>query len=144
MNTSAATFPVPASIGHLPKRTDTVIASVLAAFLDGEKLTSLDCVYLHSTTRLAAVVFDIESKYGWTISRVERTVPTNDGRLSTITVYFLLPAIIQQAITQGAMPWVSQVKANRAKLYLQVKPKRPKAAKAPQGVRDPRQMDLWE
>lgn len=102
--------------GRLPARLDTVIAEILSRMLEGERLTGMEGVYAASTTRLAAVIHDLEKNHAWTVERDEIANGCNDGRTTTITRYWLDSQAIEQARGAGAGDWCAQVKAARAAL----------------------------
>ncbi|MCU0924725.1 MAG: hypothetical protein MUF44_01440 [Hydrogenophaga sp.] len=102
--------------GRLPTRLETVIADVLSQLLEGKRLTGMDGVYAASTTRLAAVVHDLEQTHAWTVERDEIANGCNDGRTTTITRYWLDSGAIKTARNAGADDWCAQVKAARAAL----------------------------
>lgn len=135
--------------GSFPARIDTVRAATLAALLNGERLTGLDSVYQHSTTRLSAVICDaIEKKYNWPVNHTDLTVSTSDGRQVTVTEYWLAPATIALAFELGGRQWAKEVKAARATLkkYAAMCPASlPKnsARRPPMRASDPRQLNLW-
>jgi hypothetical protein len=99
------------SSGVLPTRVNTVTASFLAALLEGNTLTGMEAVFRQSTTRAAAWVFYLESKYGWTIERREVADGTNDGRISWVTRYWLSGESIEAAFAAGAREWIDRVQA---------------------------------
>jgi hypothetical protein len=132
--------------GTYPKRTDTVIADVLYRFLIGERLTVMDSVHSSSTTRLPARVLDLADRYGWFICREDKATGCADGRVSTVSVYWLLQSTIADANKKGAAAWCADVRAARMK-------RRTKAAEAKRNAdainaarmkrRDDRQADLF-
>jgi hypothetical protein len=99
----------PNFIGKFPSKRNTVTASVLRDFCCGKQLTSLDTVYESSTTRLAAVVHSLEKNHGWIIQRVDISAPTDDGRVATVTNYFLSRADVVAAFENGARQFCEQV-----------------------------------
>ena len=101
--------------GTFPTRKNTVTAEVLALLLMGENLTGMEAVYKCSTTRLAATVHYLEEKYNWTIDRVNVDVGTNDGRVTTVKVYYLRRASIRRAFDTGALQFCQAVEIARAK-----------------------------
>jgi hypothetical protein len=104
------------SSGSLPKRQDTVCADVLCRTLNGQVLTGMEAVFAASTTRLAAHIGYLETKYGWRFERGDKVVGSNDGRIPTITTYWLAPDAIEHAKQRDAAAWCSGVKvARRAK-----------------------------
>ena len=58
--------------GTLPARLATVTAEVLCKFLADERMASLEAVHDASTTRLAAVVGYLQSRYGNSAQRRHR------------------------------------------------------------------------
>ena len=109
---SSAKFTAP---GRLPVRLGTVVAEVLARLLNHESLTSLDAVFDASTTRLAAVVFYLESDYRWTIERRDIAAGCKDGRVAWVTEYRLDPLTIEAAMA-AAGKWCADVRRARAAL----------------------------
>jgi len=105
----------PATIGAFPTRRNTVTAEVLALLISGENLTGLDAVYRCNTTRLAATINYLGDKYNWTIARVSIDTGTNDGRITTVTVYYLDRAVIRKAFDAGALEFCRSVTVARAK-----------------------------
>lgn len=135
-------------IGTLPKRQYTVRAAVLAALLEGNELTGMESVFAQSTTRLAAVIYALESEYGWHIVRRDLVVATKDGRTASIVAYRLLPETIEQALVMGARAWIDEVKVVRAKLKQHAFKRKLDATKANAvgnhlHKQDPRQQSLW-
>lgn len=134
--------------GTLPHRRNTVTAAVLAGLLESNTLTGMDSVFKQSTTRLGAVIHRLERDYGWRIERRDMATGTNDGRIASISAYWLPQATIAQAFEAGARDWVESVKVARA-----ARRKESEKCKA-QAVRlnasrkfckpqDPRQNSLW-
>jgi hypothetical protein len=95
--------------GRFPSKLNTVTASVLRDLCLRKQTTSLDQVYESSTTRLAATVYSLELNHGWTIQRVDISAPTSDGRVATVTSYFLSPADVRAAFDNGAREFCEQV-----------------------------------
>lgn len=131
--------------GTLPARRNTVTSSILAALLESSALTGMDSVFKQSTTRLGAVIHRLERDYGWYIERRDIATGTNDGRIATISAYWLPQATIAKAFEAGARSWVDSVKAARAERRKEsgkckAQAVRMNAARKPQ---DPRQSDLW-
>jgi hypothetical protein len=102
--------------GSLPIRQNTVTADVLARLLAHERLTGLDAVTDSSTTRLAAVVEYLAKRYNWTICRYDKVTGCNDGRVTTVSVYYLLSGVIELAAAAGSAGWCVEVRAARLKL----------------------------
>jgi hypothetical protein len=136
------------TVGELPKRSDTVRSAALAAMLESSCLTGMDSVFAHSTTRLSAVVYALENRYGWTIQRHDVAVDTADGRVAWVTTYWLPQETIARAFEMGFREWIESVKAARAKRRKQASKKK-MAAVQTSAVRnqlrkqDPRQGALW-
>lgn len=120
-------------VGSLPQRHDTVRAAILAALLESNELTGMESVFAQSTTRLSAVIYALETEYGWNIARRDLVVATKDGRTASIVAYRLLPATIERALAMGARAWIDEVKVVRAKLKQH----------AFERKQDPRQQSLW-
>jgi hypothetical protein len=101
--------------GALLARRNTVIADVLARFLAGERLTGLDSVTDSSTTRLASVVHEL-GKHGWTIKRDNLAAGCRDGRVATVSEYWLCPDQWAAALAAGAGAWREEVRDARRAL----------------------------
>ena len=129
--------------GRLLKRVNTVRASVLASLLQGDALTGLESVFKESTTRLGAAIFALDETHGWTIERRDVVVGTSDGRIATITTYWLPQSTIKQAFEAGAGEWISNVKAARAERRKLAGQCKRNAAQINARRFDPRQSDMW-
>ena len=134
--------------GTLPKRLDTVTAAVLAGLLESNTLTGMDSVFKQSTTRLGAVIHRLERDYGWRIDRRDIATGTNDGRIASISAYWLPQAAIAQAFEMGARAWIDSVKAARTERRKQsdkckADAARLNAARKHFKTQDPRQESLW-
>jgi hypothetical protein len=102
--------------GRLPDRLNTARADLLRRLLEGERVTGMDAVFRCSTTRLSAVIFDLENTYGWYVLRDDHVVGCKDGRTATIARYWLDSEAIERARAAGADHWCAEVKAARAEL----------------------------
>ena len=134
------------SNGSFPLRKDTVTAEVLTQLLRGETLTGLDSVRKANTTRLGAFIFTLEKNYGWTIARHDVFVGTGDGRMPTITAYYLERSTIRAAFDRGALAFCRAVDSAREK-QRQNASKLKREANMRNSInaaarRDPRQFDL--
>lgn len=134
--------------GTLPKRINTVTADVLAGLLESKTLKGLESVFKQNTTRLGAYVHYLERDYGWHIERRDVATGTNDGRVATISAYWLPQATIAQAFEAGAREWIESVKAARAERRKQSDRCKADAAKINAArkhfkTHDPRQENLW-
>jgi hypothetical protein len=132
--------------GTLPKRTNTVTASVLAYLLENHNPTGMEAVFKMSTTRLAAFIHYLGKKYDWVIERNEIVTGTNDGRIATITVYWFPQATIAHAFKCGARDWVSAVckaSTERRKQSQKCKAIAHKINASRNKPSDPRQATLW-
>lgn len=134
--------------GTLPKRINTVTAAVLAGLLESNVLTGMDSVFKQNTTRLGAVVHRLEREYGWCIDRRDVATGTSDGRVATISAYWLPQATIAKAFDAGAREWIDSVKAARAERRKQsdkckANAARLNAARKHCKSHDPRQENLW-
>lgn len=134
--------------GILPKRVDTVRAEILAALLESSVLTGMDSVFQQSTTRLSAVIYTMEHEYGWHIERRDTATGTNDGRIATITAYWINQETIAYAFEIGARDWILSVQAARVKLRTQSKKCKLAADKINASrkylkTHNPRQVNLW-
>lgn len=116
--------------GTLPKRKNTVTADVLSKLLSHERLTGLETVFGASTTRLAAVVEYLQRRYGWLISREDKVAGCSDGRVATVSEYFLLPEVVATATTKGSDTWCTEVRAARLALRAKAAEAKRKAAQA--------------
>ena len=141
--TGAAIVP----LGSLPAKRATVVAEVLARLLAGERLTGLEAVNVASTTRLAGVVNYLQTDYGWSIERTDRAAGCRDGRVAYVSVYWLAPEVIAQAVAAGAAAWCSDVRAARLRLRTQAAQAR-RAAERANAIRSirptPAQWSLFE
>lgn len=134
--------------GQLPHRRNTVTAAVLAGLLEGQTLTGMSAVFNLSTTRLAAAVHYLESRYGWHIERHSMATGTNDGRVQSITDYWLSQAIRIAAFESNARQWVDAVREARVKQRrmagkCKAEAARINAARKHASKQDPRQFGLW-
>lgn len=133
--------------GKMPKRKNTVVAAVLASLLESRAMTGMESVFKQSTTRLGAVIHYLENKYDWQIPRRDIATGTNDGRVASISAYWLPQATIAKAFEAGAREWIDCVKVARAERRKQSE--KCKADAAQRNARkhfkshDPRQDDLW-
>ncbi|QRX84268.1 hypothetical protein [Glaciimonas sp. PAMC28666] len=100
--------------GSLPNRKNTVTAAVLACLLESSHLTGMESVFKQSTTRLSAVIHYLERDYCWNIDRRDIVTGTSDGRIASITTYWLSQTAIAQAFETGARHWIDKVNAARA------------------------------
>jgi hypothetical protein len=110
-NTEQANY----AVGAFPVRRNTVTADVLACLLESRVMTGIESVFSQSTTRLGAVIFYLEHHHGWIILRREKIVGTNDGRVQTVSEYFLANRAIEVAFQNGAQQWIESVRNERAK-----------------------------
>ena len=101
--------------GRLPVRQNTVTAEVLCRFLSYERLTGLDAVFDASTTRLAAYVHYLAG-YGWTAETTDKATGCADGRVTTISEYWLPAEVIAAAMAAGAGAWCDGVRIARKAL----------------------------
>lgn len=131
--------------GKLLDRINTVRSHVLASLLESKVLTGMDSVFQQSTTRLAAVIHVLKHKYAWPIECHDVAVGTTDGRVETITSYWMRQETIAKAFEAGARPWVELVKAARAERRKQAAKCKATAARmnASRKPHDPRQGNLW-
>ena len=134
--------------GTLPIRCDTVTAAVLAGLLESNTLTGMDAVFRQSTTRLGAGIHRLEREYGWHIDRRDIATGTNDGRIASISAYWLPQETIAQAFELGARAWIDVVKIARAKRCKQAaeckeSASRINATRQHFRTQDPRQDSLW-
>lgn len=114
-------------VGSLLKQRDSTRAEVLAHLLSGKRITGMDAVFQSSTTRLSAVIFALQ-EHGWRVERDSHVVGCKDGRITTVTRYWLPPTTIGAALQSGAEAWCAEVVAARATL-------RKKAAEAEREAR---------
>ena len=133
------------TLGKLPNRKNTVTADVLASMLESKAITGTESVFKRTTTRLSAVIYYLEHEYGWHIERRDIATGTNDGRVTTISAYWLPQAVIARAFEAGARTWIESVKEERSKRRKESDKCKAVAAKL-NAVRkiDPRQESLWE
>lgn len=133
--------------GTLPKRKNTVVAAVLASLLESRIMNGMESVFKQSTTRLGAVIYYLEHKYGWNIDRRFISTGTNDGRIAEVTAYWLNQVTIAQAFNADARNWIESVKIARAERRKQSGKCKAGAALKNSNIifkhHDPRQADLW-
>lgn len=133
--------------GTLPARRNTVTAAVLASLLESNVITGMESVFKQSTTRLSAFVHRLERDYGWSINRRDVVTGTNDGRIASISAYWVAQSTIAQAFEAGARDWIESVKAARAERRKDAQKCKSQAARLNAGRKrkplDPRQGDLW-
>lgn len=98
--------------GTFPVKQNTVLAAVLADLLEGQRITGMGAVFEESTTRLAHHIYALKG-YGWPVQSADKVVGTNDGRVATISEYWLSPEVIEAAMAQGAREWVDGVRHAR-------------------------------
>lgn len=109
-------------VGYRPVKLDSVTADVLTQLLDGKRLTSLDTVRSASTTRLAAVIYNLEKTYAWHIKRQDIAVGCLDGRIARVREYWLAPEVIALAAKRVPPLWrrgVSMARKNRRRNAIQ-------------------------
>jgi hypothetical protein len=97
-----------------PYKPASATAGVLARFLSGDRLPSLDAVSGASTTRLAAVEHYLGHAYGWAITSQDKAAPCCDGRVAWVSEYYLPVEFIEKAEAIGAVGWCAGVHAARA------------------------------
>lgn len=90
-------------------------------------MTSIITVFSSSTTRLAAVVHYLEKQYGWLIDREAYSVGTNDGRVASVSEYFIRPEAIAIAMLGEANRFCSDVVTARYQQRLKAEEKREEA-----------------
>ena len=133
--------------GTLPKRINTVTAAVLAGLLESNTLTGMESVFKQNTTRLGAFIHRLTRDYGWDFDRRDIATWTNDGRIASITAYWLPQTTIAQAFEAGARKWIDSVKVARAERRKQFDKCKAEAARINAGKHlktiDPRQERLW-
>ena len=133
--------------GTLPKRINTVTAAVLAGLLESNAMTGMESVFKQSTTRLGAVIHCLTRDYGWSIPRRDIATGTSDGRIASITAYWLPQATIAQAFEAGAREWMDSVKSARAERRKQAGKCKSDAARINARkhfkTQNPRQDSLW-
>ena len=103
----------PTTTGRFPKRVNTVLAQTLADLLAGLRMTGMDAVFDASTTRLAHHVHALGRYHGWLIESAAKVVGTSDGRVQTVSEYFMAPELIEAAFKQGAREWIAKVRSAR-------------------------------
>ena len=135
--------------GTMPIRRNTVTSAVLVRLLESNVLTGMDSVFKESTTRLSAVIYRLKRDYGWHIERRDIVTGTNDGRIASITAYWLPQSTIAEAFGMEAREWIESVKAARAKRRQEASKCKAAAAQINAARRqctrrDPRQGALWD
>jgi hypothetical protein len=148
MNEMAGTQVDAAIVAIFPDRRNTLQAEVLACLLQGERMTGLESVFAHSTTRLASAVHILRKKFGWHIEGQSIAVAPKDGRIEEITVYFMSRQTIAAAFNAGAAAFNADVKEQRRELRKGVRKARSEAsrrnaARAASRI-DPAQGDLFQ
>jgi len=98
-----------AIVGIFMPRRNTVRAETLARLVNGERLTGLGTVAESSTTRLAAAVHVLRTKYDWQIESQDLDVGCKDGRVSEVAVYFMERHNIEAAFNAGAAAFIKSV-----------------------------------
>ena len=111
--TSAASKGQSITTPTLPKRMNTVVAEVLSRLLGYQRLTGIEAVDKASTTRLAASIHYLQERYGWLISREDKVVGCSDGRVATISEYWISPDDVADAMAAGAGDWCAKVRTAR-------------------------------
>jgi hypothetical protein len=129
--------------GILPKRINTVLAGVLAEFIEGRTVTGMSAVFGQHTTRAAAVIHYLETQYAWTIERRDIATGTTDGRIAWVKAYWLPAAAREAAFKAGARTWIDQVRAAAKKRRKGASKARKRAATLNTMRIDPRQIDLF-
>ncbi len=114
--------------GRFPARRNTVIAEALAHLLDGFRITGMEVVFCMSSTRLAHHVHALGKNHDWTIRRCDKVVGCNDGRVQTISEYWIEPDVIESAMALGAREWITSVRKARAALRAKAEEARRRAA----------------
>ncbi|MEM5276704.1 helix-turn-helix domain-containing protein [Cupriavidus taiwanensis] len=127
----------------LPKRINTLTAGMLAALLEGQKITGMEAVFKQSTTRAAAVIHYLTHKYGWQIEREDFATGTKDGRVAWVSAYWLTAQAREAAFNAGARAWIDDVKAAAAKRRMRADAVKTKATRLNAMRIDPRQRDLF-
>lgn len=105
----------PAKPGRFPARKGTALAHVLADLLEGRHLTSGEAWIEAATSRLSAQAHALWRDWGWTILSETRAVPCSDGRVSSVSAYFLHDEAIS-ACKAEAVQWILEVRAARLAL----------------------------
>lgn len=99
-----------------PKKLNSAYAEVLSRLLAGEVLTSADTLEKCATMRAAAAVHYLIKHYDWPILSTPRTTGCSDGRVVTISCYYLPAEVIHAAHAAGAGGWRIKVHQARAEL----------------------------
>jgi hypothetical protein len=81
------------AVKHLEPAPGTVRHAIFAALRRGEKLTPKDAWLRFGTSRLAAVVFTLQQKYGCQINSEIIPVGTADGRVAYVAQYSMQEAV---------------------------------------------------
>lgn len=114
--------------GRFPARRNTVIAEALAHLLDGFRITGMEAVFGMSSTRLAHHIWALREDHGWTVQRCDKVVGCNDGRVQTISEYWLETDVIEAAMALGAREWITSVRKARTALRAKAEEARRRAA----------------
>ena len=77
-------------IGKLPSRKGSVVASILAKLLQGQKVNSIELAAEAQTSRLKDLIASLRQQHGWGAIRSERiALGTDDGRVQWVAQYWL-------------------------------------------------------
>ena len=120
---------------------------MLARLLAGERLTGMVAVFDASTTRLSDVVFRLHRDYGWTVERADKATGCKDGRVATVSVYWLAPETIAAAVTSGSTAWCAEVRIARSQLRMKAAQARQAAERANRALSkryNPKQSSLFD
>ena len=101
--------------GRLPVRQNTAIAELLSRLLNYERLTGMDAVAGSSTTRLSSHIYYLKA-YGWPIADASKATGCADGRVTTISEYWLPADTIAAAMDAGSGAWCDGVRVARKAL----------------------------
>jgi hypothetical protein len=101
--------------GRLPVRQNTAIAELLSKLLNYERLNGMGAVVGSSTTRLSSHIYYLKA-YGWPIADDSKATGCADGRVTTISEYWLPAEVIAAAMADGAGAWCDGVRVARKAL----------------------------
>lgn len=109
-------------IGKLPTRKGSVVATVLAKLLKGQKLNSIELAAETQTSRLKDVVASLRQQHGWGAIRSERiALGTADGRVQWVSQYWLSADALLEIDQSEIAAWTKAVERERYVQRMNVK-----------------------
>ena len=109
-------------IGKLPTRKGSVVVSILARLLQGQKVNGIELAAEAQTSRLKDLIAPLRQQHGWGAIRSERiALSTVDGRVQWVSQYWL-PADALVGVDQLKIAaWTKAVDRERYVQRLNVK-----------------------